>query len=481
MKECSNCSSCFDDAARFCPTCGNELIASLPGSRDLDGRWRLERVVGVGRQGAVYAASDLAEDRQALVKIFLPTLFFEPGALEAFLEDASRVRKLQHPNAGSTFAAGRLFNGGAYLASEYLGGRSLKRALAEDGPFEPKRAVRIAAALAGALAGAHALGILHRDIKPANIILEARDSGEVARLVDFETSRWTSGQGGSSVTTTGSIVIRMPHYASPEQCRGEEPDARSDIYSLGCVLYEMLAGRVPFDASSPMAVIVKHVTDAAEPPSAHRTGIPEAVEQIVLNTLAKTPGHRPQSGAALAEALREAIGATPKAASTGLEARPALRATAPIGPAPADDPAPAPAPASETPEGGDEERRRIAPPPVPLRMRMTIVDADDESNTSRRIDGVVRDLSENGMRIETGTIETGHLNIIRDHTTAFKNRLELEVELPGGMVRVSGFAAWYRPAPDGVNWNVGVYIRDMPSADRTLYNSYLKNLGAAGT
>ena len=109
-------------------------------------------------------------------------------------------------------------------------------------------------------------------------------------------------------------------------------------------------------------------------------------------------------------------------------------------------------------------------------MRMTIIDADDENHSSRGIDGLVRDVGENGMRIQTGTVQTGQLNVIRDHTTAFKNRLEIDVFLPDGPVHVSGFAAWYKPAPDGVNWNVGVYIRDMTSADRARYNAYIQSL-----
>ncbi len=110
---------------------------------------------------------------------------------------------------------------------------------------------------------------------------------------------------------------------------------------------------------------------------------------------------------------------------------------------------------------------------------MTIIDADDESNASRTISGLVRDLGENGMRVETGTVATGQLNVIRDHTTAFKNRLEIAVNLPDGEVSLVGFAAWYRPAPDGINWNVGIYIRDMSSADRTRYNAYLQRLIAS--
>jgi hypothetical protein len=109
-------------------------------------------------------------------------------------------------------------------------------------------------------------------------------------------------------------------------------------------------------------------------------------------------------------------------------------------------------------------------------MRLSIVDREDEGHRSRLIPGLVSDVSQQGMLIETGTVETGQLNIIKDHTTAFKNKLEAEVELPNGKVSFSGFAAWYRPAPDGVNWVVGVYIKDMSSADRHMYEQYLTDL-----
>jgi hypothetical protein len=118
----------------------------------------------------------------------------------------------------------------------------------------------------------------------------------------------------------------------------------------------------------------------------------------------------------------------------------------------------------------------IPPPPEPLTMRLSIVDQSDEGHRSRVIPGVVLDTGEQGMRIKTGTIETGQLNIIRDHTVAFKNKLELEIDLPQKKIHVTGFAAWYKPTGDGINWTVGVYIRDMTSDDRRAYDDYLKTL-----
>jgi hypothetical protein len=124
-------------------------------------------------------------------------------------------------------------------------------------------------------------------------------------------------------------------------------------------------------------------------------------------------------------------------------------------------------------------RRKIPPPPEPLAMRMRIIDQSDEGHRSRVIEGRVLDVGQQGMRIQTGTVETGKLHIIRDHTVAFKNKLECEVDLPNGTVRLMGFAAWYRPEADGIFWVVGLYIREMPAADRRIYDDYLKQLSAA--
>lgn len=125
---------------------------------------------------------------------------------------------------------------------------------------------------------------------------------------------------------------------------------------------------------------------------------------------------------------------------------------------------------------GEDNKRHIPAPPKPLPLRLTIVDADDEGKRSRVIAGKALDLGRQGMRIQTGTVETGELNIVRDHTVAFKNILEIELDLPEATVRLSGFAAWYKPAGDGINWMVGVYIRDMPAADRKIYEKYLHEL-----
>src|SRR4051794_40728339 len=148
MKECSTCSACFDDAARFCPNDGSHLFETLGGSRDLDGRWRLDRVVRVARPGTVYVATDLEREREAVVKTFFPIVFREPGSFDLFLEVADRLGKLDHPNAARTYAAGRLEGGGGYVVSEYFAGRTLRRALEEGGPLAVERAAAQAASLA---------------------------------------------------------------------------------------------------------------------------------------------------------------------------------------------------------------------------------------------------------------------------------------------------------------------------------------------
>lgn len=129
---------------------------------------------------------------------------------------------------------------------------------------------------------------------------------------------------------------------------------------------------------------------------------------------------------------------------------------------------------------GGQGRRRVPPPRDPLPMRLTIIDQSDEGHRSRLIEGLVLDVGEQGMRIQTGTVETGKLHIIRDHTIAFKNKLEVEVDLPGATVRFTGFAAWYRPEGGGPFWVIGVYIRDMSAADRREYDNYLRSLASEG-
>lgn len=133
---------------------------------------------------------------------------------------------------------------------------------------------------------------------------------------------------------------------------------------------------------------------------------------------------------------------------------------------------------SQSGERSAIEQRAIPPPLDPLPMRMTIIDQSDEGNRSRVISGKALDVSNQGMRIKTGTIETGRLNVIRDHTIAFKNLLDIEIDLPSATIHLTGFAAWYKPAEDGMNWTVGVYIRNMAAGDRKIYDDYLKELSS---
>jgi hypothetical protein len=135
---------------------------------------------------------------------------------------------------------------------------------------------------------------------------------------------------------------------------------------------------------------------------------------------------------------------------------------------------------AETVPDDDKDKRRIPAPPEPLPMRLTIIDQAKSGRRSRVIQGLVHDVGKQGMRVQTGTVETGRLNIIRDHTIAFKNKLEVEVDLPAGTVRFTGFAAWYKPVGEGMSWMVGVYIRDMPAADRKAYDEYLDKLESQG-
>ena len=259
--------------------------------RVLAGRYELDSLLGGGGMAEVYLGIDQVLGRQGAIKILRPQFAGDDSFVERFRREAQAAAALNHPNVVSVFDSGS-DNSTQFIVMEYVQGRTLAQVI-HQGPIMPERAVEIAEAVASALAFAHRAGFVHRDIKPANIMLTP--SGDV-KVMDFGIARLAASTG---VTQTAT-VLGTASYFSPEQAQGEHVDARSDIYSLGCVVYEMLTSLPPFDGDTAVAIAYKHVRQEAEPPSRRGADVSPALDAIVMKCLAKNPANRYQS----AEELR---------------------------------------------------------------------------------------------------------------------------------------------------------------------------------
>jgi serine/threonine-protein kinase len=257
----------------------------------------VERELGRGGMATVYLARELHHQRPVALKVLRESLSAELGA-ERFLREIETAARLQHPHILPVFDSGETA-GRLWFTMPYVEGETLRQRLERTPPLEIADALRIAREAAQALAHAHQHGVVHRDIKPENILLTSDGSTLVA---DFGIARST--QDGGERLTTGGMVVGTPSYMSPEQASAEvEVDGRSDIYSLGCVLYEMLAGRPPFTGATPHAIVARHLTEPPPPFRAMGRRVPLPVERIVRKAMAKAPGERYPTAAAVAAAL----------------------------------------------------------------------------------------------------------------------------------------------------------------------------------
>jgi beta-lactam-binding protein with PASTA domain len=246
----------------------------------IDGRYRVVARLGSGGMADVYCAEDTQLGRRVALKVLYRRFAEDAQFVERFKREASSAAGLSHPSIVGVFDRGE-WDGTYYIAMELIEGRTLKDVIRERGPAPPEAAVDIAVQILRALKFAHQRGVVHRDIKPQNVLVD--DDGRV-KVTDFGIAR----AGASDMTETGSIM-GTAQYLSPEQAQGRPVDARSDLYSVGVVLYEMLTGRVPFDAESPVTVALKQVSEAPIPPRELDPSIPPALEAVVLRTLEKEP------------------------------------------------------------------------------------------------------------------------------------------------------------------------------------------------
>ncbi len=321
MRYCQACHRCFGDAVEFClfdqtPTREIETLPLI-----IEGKYRLEQLIAHGGMGSVYRATHLPLERAVAIKILRPDLLADATARERFNREARAAARLRHTNIVAVYDFGVLPGSSAYLVMELIEGRSLREEMRAHasrlGQMRPERAAAILTQVCAGIEVAHRQNIIHRDLKPDNVMIESAigssadatervvvlDFGiaKLAKLEDFQTT-W---QG----LTDENMIIGTPNYISPEQCTGQPVDARSDVYSLGVILYEMLTGHVPFAGENTSVVLLKHLQEPPSPPRRFCQDINPQLEDVVLRALAKNPHHRFASAAEFAENIAAAVAA----------------------------------------------------------------------------------------------------------------------------------------------------------------------------
>src|SRR5678816_4259569 len=314
MKTCPKCGVEYPDATTLCPADGVALEKdpdSLVGTT-LAGKYRIDARLNEGGMGTVYRGCHVLMDKTVAIKVLRPSLAADEKIVARFSREARAASRITHPNALSVTDFGEDERGHVFLVMEYLSGKTLKHVIREEGPLPLARVVDIARQIGDALNAAHEQGIIHRDLKSDNIMLVDTMSGDHAKVLDFGIAKINEPDGAVDTNLTApNLVMGTPQYMSPEQCsQDSEIDARSDIYSFGVILYEMLVGHVPFSGDSPTMVMMKHLQDPVPSVMEERSDLPASVARVVARAMAKVPRNRYQNVAELVEDLTIASGMT---------------------------------------------------------------------------------------------------------------------------------------------------------------------------
>ena len=320
MRFCPACASRFSQDVRFCPTDG-QPTQPLPdepaASADpllgtvVDGRYRVDRVLGEGGMGVVYAAMHVTLGKRVALKVLRGEMARDDEVVQRFVQEAQACSSIGHANIIDITDFGRLPDGTSYFVMEYLEGQSLTQLIEQGGSMGGDEALGIVEQVASALSAAHGRGIVHRDLKPDNIFLIRRgNQSHFVKVLDFGIAK--VGGANSKLTKTG-MVFGTPHYMSPEQAAGQTVDARTDIYALGIIMYEMFTGTLPFDGDTFMGILSKHMFEAPPPPRERVAAAQLPAEPIILRCLAKRPEDRYASMDALIGDLRSVDSIAPVA------------------------------------------------------------------------------------------------------------------------------------------------------------------------
>ena len=312
MKECPACRRCFSDEVNHCPQDGDATTPSLLGEPILDARYQLERRLGQGGMGVVFQARHIFLKTSHAIKVILPDLVGnDPMLVTRFRQEALAAAAIRHQNIIAVTDFGVVRGTMPFLVMEFVNGQSLQDILAEEKVMAPERALEFATAIAAGVGAAHKQNIVHRDLKPLNIMTQKGQSiAEGLKILDFGLAKIKSGELlGSFVQAKTSGMMGSPFYMAPEQWTDDEPDARADIYSLGIILYQMLAGDVPFKGSSIPSIMKKHLT--LPPPSFKSVGVevPPRLEAVVRHALEKEISARTPSVEVFIAELRQAVAA----------------------------------------------------------------------------------------------------------------------------------------------------------------------------
>ncbi len=312
MKRCPSCKQEFEEHLLFCPHDGQALAKeviedSLVGTL-FDDKYHIDAKIGQGGMGKVYKATHVHMDYEVALKVLHQHLSSDQTAVKRFRQEARATAQIRHPNAVAVTDFGVTKDTGtAYLVMEFLEGSDLRKRIKEQKRLDLEESFIIIQQACSALYAAHSKGIIHRDLKPDNIWLCTSAEGILqVKVLDFGIAKLKFKADTGTLTQDG-MIVGTPYYMSPEQCRGEELDARSDIYSIGVILYEMLTGQVPFHAPTPMGIVLKHAMEAPQPPHELRPDLPNEIEAVILRLLNKKREDRPASANELVQEFEAAI------------------------------------------------------------------------------------------------------------------------------------------------------------------------------
>lgn len=319
MKVCNICGKQWFNDIKFCPIDGVALEDSSPSDplnsligQILNHTYRIEEKIGEGSVGTVFKAKHLGIGDTVAIKVIAPTHTEKSDSLMRFRREAKAARRLSHPNAVTVYDFNITDGGLLFMVMEYVDGVTVEKYLQHNAPIRPQRALEIIRPVAAVLDVAHNLGIIHRDLKPANLMICKDTSGnEQIKVLDFGTARLVTVEDSESMdnvlTTLQGQVFGAPIYMSPEQALSEPVGPGTDIYTLGVVLYQMLAGTVPFEGQKSYQVMMAHINDMPQPPSERNAGLPSEFDDVIFKAMAKKPEDRYQTATALADDLASVI------------------------------------------------------------------------------------------------------------------------------------------------------------------------------